>query len=149
MTRFLCLFIALLWSSLASAQGINNPSAPVISKAGTATRDLTVASGTQAITGMGFKPSTCFFNGTTSGALGAYTTLFGFSSSTTAGAVLAYAGTTLITTVINTVLIANDATNANGQTAVMTSYDTDGFTLTWTKNSVPTGTFTFNYLCYK
>jgi hypothetical protein len=37
-----------------------------------------------------------------------------------------------------------------GQTAVVASYDSDGFTLTWTKHGSPSAaTLTVNAICYK
>ena len=36
-----------------------------------------------------------------------------------------------------------------GQTATLSSFDTDGFTLAWTKNGAPTGTVVYYALCFR
>lgn len=108
--------------------------------------NLTTASGTQALTGFGFQPSTCTSTGSTS-AVAQYTTLFGtsdsalhqYSTSYFAGAATPSAN----------FLVAADTTGTNYQFGTITSYDADGLTITWAKTGSPTGTFNYAVTCLK
>lgn len=109
------------------------------------TYNLTTASGNQAITGMGFKPSTCDAFGST-GAVSTYTTLNSHSDSTRTYAMLYYSSNT-ISFSASFFLGAVDATSTNYQLATIASYDSDGLTLTWAKTGSPTGTFNISLRC--
>lgn len=105
-------------------------------KIGTTTRDLTSASGTQAITGVGFKPSLVQFfvaGGSTLVGEGSW----GVDDGTTAKAVLgnyAAAGTFAFD---NSFSISIIESGAALQQAKITALGADGFTLTWTKTGSP------------
>lgn len=108
---------------------------------GTLTRDLTTASGGVTVTGLGFKPRVIRFYAVVdttltwsigSGAIGANSCIY--SSATVgqnAGGHFAIVGLTTATTY---------------QSAVVSATGTDGFTLTWTKTSTPTGSMNIYYI---
>lgn len=120
-----------------------------LSKLISTTRDLTAATGTQAITGAGFTPTACLFftavNGTTASS-------FGLSDSArTAGSVQTTtdgAATWAWGAGANAIQISNNAGSAF-QTATVQSYDADGLTLSWTKTGSPTGTLQMKLLCLR
>lgn len=114
---------------------------------GSTTRDLTTASGTQAVVGVDFKPkAVILFAGVNGGARMSC----GFSDGVThrsiydnngasAGSYGSASGASVI--------MATDGSNI--QTATVTAFGDDGFTLNWTKVGSPTGTATINYLCLR
>ncbi len=107
------------------------------------TRDLTAASGSVAYTGAGFTPRTALVLGCLSGSAGRFTMggtdavaiQFAFydSNQTTAAS----------WTYTNGNLIFVDAGGGNNQSATISSFDSDGMTLAWTKAGTPTGTASF------
>lgn len=115
----------------------------------TSTRDLTVATGSVAYTGMGFTPTTCEAWGQTAGTID-YITLNGYSnpslslqrSISTFGVATQYTNTSAL-------MAYYDSTGSNLQAFVVTSYDADGLTGTWTKTGTPTGTATFYLRCMR
>jgi len=110
-------------------------------------RDLSAASGDVSYTGVGFKPSLIFFFGgvhTTQGTMSA-----GFSNGTAHEGVFLYLDTTLKTGVNSAAAINIHTSAADAQTAIVKSFDADGFTLTWTKASSPTGTTIINYIALR
>ncbi|MEK6591544.1 MAG: hypothetical protein AABZ67_00545 [Pseudomonadota bacterium] len=108
-----------------------------------ATRDLTTASGTQAVTGVGFAPAVCvFFDGVSSNVGG-----FGASDVTTnISLTIGDAGAGLTQASASYAIKVGTSTTAY-QTATVQSMDADGFTLNWTKTSTPTGTAVVAYWC--
>ena len=113
-------------------------------KVGSFTRDLTTASGAQAITGVGFTPKAVIIIGAIDGA-----------NSMNVGFMDGLTGAGFATDDIDTshkyntetaIVIQMRPGSSNYQTAVFTSYGTDGFTVTWTKTNSPTGTATLLYL---
>lgn len=122
-------------------------------KVGSFTRDMSLASGTQAVTGVGFKPKAIIFlanvnnTGQTSIGIGALpntaTGPFGSVSlnsrnataagtwSTNAGVVFAY---------------QSGSAYYNGG---LSSLDSDGFTMSWTKTGATTGTLEVNYIAFQ
>lgn len=113
------------------------------------TRNMTTASGSQAITGVGFQPSACLVSGTINGsANNVNTTYLGMVDAGLTGVDLDMVS---IQTGVNTgrFLGIIDATTTNFQTAVVASLDADGLTLTWTKTGSPTGTLTMILMCFK
>lgn len=101
------------------------------------TRDTSVASGTQAVTGVGFKPAAVIFIAGVSG--GGIRASFGFDNLTAAQSIysLGSAGN-----------FNPDSSNSIGLVSVLntdyvlgkiSSLDSDGFTVTWTKTGSPTG----------
>ena len=122
-------------------------------KVGTFTRDMTLASGTQAVTGVGFKPRAVLFlanvNNTGQASIGVgalpNTATGPFSSvslnsrtatspgtwSTNSGVVFAYQG-------------VSDFYNGN-----LSDFDADGFTMSWVKTGSTTGTLEVNYIAFQ
>ncbi len=114
----------------------------VLSKVKAATRDMAASSGDVSYTEIGFCPSVII-------AIAAYAIgIVGVGDSAKAvGSIYSIAlgteglaGATLI-----------HLENAAGgiQTAIIKSYDADGFTLTWTKTGSPTGVKSIYFLCLK
>ncbi len=106
----------------------------VTSKVIYTTRDMTAASGDVAYTGVGFKPSViiCFadvFN--TSYAS------WGVSDSAKNSALIEEYTHGNRTSASWLIYLSENASASDRQTAIVKSYDTDGFTLTWTKTGNP------------
>lgn len=111
------------------------------------TRDLTTASGSQVITGMGFQPTWCSGAGTVPGQAD-YTVFAAFADSARASYnMFSFQGATGHSNDNASFMLVVDVTNANSQTATIASYDADGLTLSWTKTGTPSGTYNFGILC--
>jgi hypothetical protein len=113
------------------------------SKVVTFTRDLTVASGTQAITGTGFPVKAVTFlytnpYSTNWGGIGIDDGIVG------AGWVGADGIGGTITSSTESILFYQGGSTYKGH---ITTLGADGFTLTWTKTTTPTGTATIHALC--
>lgn len=115
-------------------------------KVGTFTRDISTATGAQAITGIGFTPKAIAF--LSGAAAGIALSSIGFSDNTTevAWSTLTGTGSGFLSA---TTCISVGTTGADNQTATITSFDADGFTLAWIKNGTPTGTATMAYLAFR
>ena len=116
---------------------------------GSFTRDMTASSGNVTYTGVGFTPKLVIFAGGVNNLAGH--NLFGAGLTTTRFAVndgnFDTAGSYAVATTQ-----ALQVTNATGpsQAAVIASFNTDGFILTWTKNGTPSsGTATIGYVAFK
>lgn len=107
------------------------------------TRDLTAASGDVSYTGIGFTPSRILFIGGISDSIS-----WGVDSITEKNCCNIYLGAA-ISVSNNYSIIARTSASSNYQRAVVSSFDSDGFTLTWTKNNSPTGTATWQYFAMK
>ena len=115
---------------------------------GSFTRDMSLASGNQSVTGVGFIPSCILFLG---GVAGTAAASIGFSDNVnserfldnrhaeSANVWLSGAGSSI--SVVTGVGLQ--------QFAVINSFDSDGFTLTWTKVGAITGSGVFSYLAYR
>jgi len=115
---------------------------------GSFNRDNTVANGTQAVVGVGFKPSYIFFFSATSPTSVSGT--FGFANITTGRALFSNHVNSADTfnldddSPLRTVNVA--ATTNEGD---LTSLDADGFTITWAKVGAPTGTTLCRFMAVK
>lgn len=112
------------------------------------TRDTSVASGTQAVTGVGFKPvSIQFIMANGSGADNAAS--IGFT--TPAGSAKCLntpdTGDTAGVWQTNSNVILYVESNTARYGATLESYDLDGFTLQWNKTGLPTATIDCSALC--
>ena len=121
-----------------------NSATRLASKTITATRDLTAASGDVAYTGVGFVPTSiiCFYGieGAVYGGMGIVDSAkTEYSQRTDALSAYAFNG--------NLVTITSAA--GGFQEGIVKTYDADGFTLTWTKTSSPTGTMQMRFLCFR
>jgi hypothetical protein len=109
------------------------------------TRDLSLASGSQALTGFGFKPTRCSSFGSIDLVTGSYTTFNGRTDATGGSSALAYYAAGQMIKASGVFLYGGSGAD-NAQAAVA-SYDADGLTLNWTKNGAATGTFKFAVEC--
>lgn len=108
---------------------------------GTFTRDMSLASGNQSITGVGFKPKAVF--GITVGTTGGRDQAsLGGAMTGSANYCMEIGGSTGIVYPQPTVagIWRTAAASGNYQTFVLSSFDSDGFTIAWTKVGTPTGT---------
>lgn len=111
------------------------------------TRDLSIASGTQTITGLGFQPSLVIFlanlgtNAATSIGVDNSSSVFSVYNNHNA---VANAWNNTINFSLNIIL-----SGANFQQGKITSFTSDGFVITWTKTGSPTGTATIGFLAFK
>lgn len=113
-------------------------------KVGNFTRDLSTASGTQVITGVGFRPRAVIFVG---GVNGGFPFSAGLDDGTSTGMVASDYVDSVGTYFLRTNSSIGLAQVAGGnQVANITSFSSDGFTLTWTKSGAPTTTATILYL---
>ena len=114
------------------------------SKIITASRDMTAASGNVAYTGVGFTPTAIIAFGVINSSLSFY---IGAADSAAAGQTVQQYGAN---TLYNDPFLLELATSAGvSQTAVVSTYDADGFTLTWTKGGSPAGTGSLIFLCFR
>lgn len=114
------------------------------SKVKTATRDLTVATGDVAYTGIGFTPTAIIvFASIPAG----YGESEGICDSAKAVMSINYQQAGLSTA--DTTAFCVITTAGGNQSAIVKTLDADGFTLTWTKTSSPTGTASLIFLCLR
>lgn len=117
-------------------------------KIGAFTRDMTLASGSQSITGLGFKPrAVIFFAGDPSSA--ADNAVIGFDDGSNPSGLVnlnAISAGRWFAPAVSIYLLQGGGTS---QTASISSLDSDGFTLGWTKTGAPTGTMTIRYLAIR
>lgn len=111
-------------------------------KVGNTTRDLTAASGSVAITGVGFKPSSII--------------LFGALDGTGVMSIAVYDGTSTYGLYSDYAKVFYGSPNASFvqasgayQVVTVSALGADGFTLSWTKTGSPTGTLKLGYLCMR
>lgn len=117
---------------------------PVSSTSITFTRDMTTATGTQAVTGVGFTPTAIIFVYAISGTAQEGV---GFADSSKAGRNRNYL--TGSGWFIGTQAISASVSSGNYQTGNVSTYDSDGFTISWAKTGAPTGTLTVYALCLR
>jgi hypothetical protein len=111
-------------------------------KVGSFTRDLSTATGTAAVTGVGFQPVALILGAGIQGSGAAFWSVgFSDASSNTSISVLSGSGFSQ-----NAFCIAVGTSGAAFQTATVDSMDSDGMTLGWTKTGSPTGTATIAYI---
>jgi len=116
-------------------------------KVGSFTRDLSTPNGTQSVTGVGFHPSAVIFFACVNDTKGMSV---GMGDGVSMGCVIdgdptvkdVYLGYSIF--IIDLYLTA-----ANAASAVITSLDTDGFTITWSKSGSPTGVCQVFYLSFR
>jgi hypothetical protein len=108
------------------------------------TRDLTAVDGNVSTTGVGFTPTALIVQ------YGIDSTVYGGNgladSSKAAKCVWVQTNTAFYPQ--STLIFCPSGAGAF-QTATVSSYDADGFTLTWAKTGSPTGTLTMNFLCFR
>lgn len=120
---------------------------PTQYKVGTFTRDNTVATGSVAYTGVGFKPKAIIFLQTIPSGTPMSIGFADASSST-----VIYDNGPIVAGSYNastSFCIMSLQSGVASHTASLSSFDTDGFTLAWTKNGGTTGTSTVYYLAFR
>lgn len=120
-------------------------------KVGTFTRVMSVASGDVAYTGVGFKPKAIVIFGYVSNGVVKNSTK-GFSDASTNSQILDYTTTgadSNTTGSPNVIYLFDDAATLNVNAAIVKTFDTDGFTLTWAKSGTPTMTANLAYLAFR
>lgn len=122
-------------------------------KVGSFTRDMSLASGTQAVTGVGFKPKAIIFlanvnnTGQTSIGIGALpNTATGPFSSVSLNSRNATATGTWSTNSGTVFAYQSGSAYYNGN---LSTLDSDGFTMSWTKTGATTGTLEVNYIAFQ
>lgn len=113
-------------------------------KVGSFSRDMTAASGTQAVTGIGFQPKAVIF-------LAVYTVTssslsVGIDDGTTSGEVNIFNASVTYDGASGRSIALGDGTNF--QRGPVSSFDSDGFTINFSKGGTPTGTATVYYLAF-
>ena len=121
------------------------PDMPTMPKILSFTRDMTAASGNSTYTGFGFTPSSLL--------------ILAVSSSAGSGSVGSANANMAMTVNTNSTTASLNYTDkciylfyvsiTDRQTALLASYNADGFTLTWTKVGSPTGTANFTVFAFK
>lgn len=113
---------------------------------GFTTYDLSTASGTQAITGVGFKPKAVIFlaviNNTTQWSLG-------FDDGNTSRGIGGIGSGTNIQDNNGSDALHIRVDGSNHQSGYITTFGSDGFTITWTRIGSPTGTVQIKYLAFR
>lgn len=116
-------------------------------KYGATSIDTATATGTQAITGVGFKPSTLIFLANVSGTPQAS---IGFDDGTNAGCITNYhAGSadTWDRSISRSIILTQGAGNIYD--GVISALGADGFTISWTKTGAKTGTANIFYIAIR
>lgn len=117
-------------------------------KGGIFTRDTSLASGTQAVTGVGFTPVAVLFLSCENNAVGEAS--IGIDD---ASIHYAISDNTTITTDVwkrHLLISVHDAhSSGNVYDGYVTSLDSNGFTVDWTKYGTPTGTLSIIYLAFR
>ena len=114
-------------------------------------RDMSLASGNQAITNVGFKPSSLILYASQPNVAG--TTCWGMHGGITSGNLrdqyLGVNGAYAINTVGAVINIRKNAGDTDGYYGTIVSFDPLGFTIAWTRVGTPTGSFSLNYLAFR
>ena len=116
-------------------------------KLGTFERDQATASGTQAVTGVGFKPSHVIFLANQQTSLKGSV---GFDDGTLAYSILNYGATIASSWALNS---GNSIFLHEGAGVAyygkITTLGSDGFTITWTRDGAPTGTGLIYFMAFR
>ena len=113
-------------------------------------RDTSSASGTQAITGVGFKPTVVYFHAIQdqSDELSV-----GFDNSTNSMAMYNNGGVSVDTWRVvddsTASMFLSESSGPNTYAGEISSLDSDGFTITWTKTGTPTGTIAIDFMALR
>jgi len=146
---------ALTYNTSTHAFGCNTISAAALSsKTKQFTYVMSTATGTQAVTGIGFVPTSCQFSWSFWNGLNSFLNGTGYSDSVKGGSASAV-GTNPSSPsggAINgavSIIVSSDEAFSSYAKATISTYDSDGFTLSWVKTNAPSGTVTINALCFK
>jgi hypothetical protein len=124
-----------------------------LAKTATFTRDMSLASGTQAITGVGFTPIAILFWAKESSVVGVASWGFTHGSTNPENMTMRDSELTVASAYVGNaggcIHVQKNVPNTDNYRAFLTTFDSDGFTLTWTRTGTPTGTLTVNYLAIR
>ena len=121
--------------------------AGLTSKQGLFTRDMSTASGSVAYTGVGFQPTSIIFFSSYGSA--GYASWGVVDSSLNGACTSDYTNVTTDSYEYFGDEIRVNSTHPNRYKGYVSSYDTDGFTIQWTKDNTMSGTLKVIYLAYK
>lgn len=115
--------------------------------AGSFTRDQATATGTQAITGVGFKPSSVimFVNDPDDAGEGSW----GFSDGTNNHCMTDRNNVTAGSYETNTSMVYILQSSGNTYRGDISTFDSDGFTISWTRTGTPTGVMAGSFIAYR
>lgn len=116
-------------------------------KSGNFSRDMTAASSSQSVTGVGFKPTFIIFIGAKSSSSTALS--FGFDAGGANQTSIYGNGTAGNFVDDPNASIRVDEGGGARQTADLSTFDSDGFTVSWTKTGSPSGTATVQYIAFR
>ena len=124
---------------------------PVTTQAGYFTRNMTTAAGSQAVTGVGFKPRAIIFysnRANTSDMAMGFTSIINTAADNYTQGVVYDRNATSAGTYQNSTSYISVVDQGSGNTHLgrIASMDSDGFTITWSKTGSPTGTLEITYL---
>lgn len=122
-----------------------NPSWSNSFKVSNFSRDTSLATGTQAVTGVGFKPRAIIFlavQGSTK------EMSVGFSDGSSHGA-LYQTSTAGTFSAASSAIVDDQTSGSDSYLGTVASFDADGFTISWTRTGAPTGTLTIYYLALR
>jgi hypothetical protein len=132
----------------AGATTLHSHAASAVSvKVGEFTRDSATASGTQAITGVGFQPKAVIFTGSKSGTL--QVVYVAFTDGTNDGQTYSRELETSGSRVTNGGLFQFHQSGSGNYNSGGLTLDSDGFTISWTKAGTNSGTITIEYLAIR
>jgi hypothetical protein len=106
------------------------------------TRDTSLASSTQAVSGVGFKPSAVIFLAAETGD----DVSWGFDDGTKQREIHLDVGANVSKTTNRSILLTDGTNSYQGN---ISSIDTDGFTINWVKGNSPTGIATIMFMAFK
>lgn len=116
-------------------------------KVGSFTRDVSTASGNQAVTGVGFEPDLIMVFGGSTG--NSWFTFAGASDGSTAGSIQDNGPVNGGSYSVTADLLKFIQSGSDNYVGALNSFDADGFTIGWTKTGSPTGTATIKYIALK
>ena len=113
---------------------------------GGTTYDLTTATGTQAITGVGFVPKAVFLFAAVNGEIAAS---WGYADATAERSIRSNYGATSGDFGQTTRVITIEPESTGSQDGAIASFDADGFTISWAKAGAAAGTLQLIYFCIR
>jgi hypothetical protein len=116
-------------------------------KVGSFTRDTATATGTQAITGVGFQPKAVIFTGAKNGTESVV--YCSFTDGTTDGQTYSREEETAGNRTSNIDLFQFHQSGSGNYNSAGLTLDSDGFTISWTKAGTNSGTITAQYLAIR
>ncbi len=115
---------------------------------GSFTRDISTASGTQAITGTGFAPKSAIFFAIINTIADEYS--WGVDNAAGHKVIMGwYSPSNSLTESDSASIYITISAGSAAYYGSVTSWDTNGFTISWTRGGTPTGTMTIKYIAFR